>query len=308
MDYLKRYHKTKEADIEQTKKLLEEQQRRQKAAATMHAQSDNEPESIASSVTNSTARSAGRMNSELSVNGLDDEDSSDNRPTSTVDSLQDNDGAKKEEMQHMKGKRENLRVDPRANSLAPAWQQSCNKKSRTSPTATRENLEKGQEGEVGEVLGADQQSYAEMSSISDDDDENMENHSSTPGGRSICFDKANSTMSDITSSNQVEGGQSKNSSSSVSSTAAVVRGLGSSPIKAQCRHHRSNRIHPMNEKYGNKNVNNVKEITVCSTTIASTSHHRKKRRGFHHDYREVFLKSNVPQFIATLSGRIVVCE
>merc|ERR1719262_1517540 len=34
--------------------------------------------------------------------------------------------------------------------------------------------------------------------------------------------------------------------------------------------------------------------------------HKKKRRGFHYDYREVFLKSNVPQFIATLSGSIVV--
>eukprot|EP00984_Skeletonema_dohrnii_P037782 scaffold40248_cov216-Skeletonema_dohrnii-CCMP3373.AAC.1 len=32
---------------------------------------------------------------------------------------------------------------------------------------------------------------------------------------------------------------------------------------------------------------------------------KKKKRGFDYDYREVFLKSSVPQLIATLSGRIV---
>ena len=35
---------------------------------------------------------------------------------------------------------------------------------------------------------------------------------------------------------------------------------------------------------------------------------KKKRKSFQYDYREVFVKSTVPQLIATLSGRIVVCK
>jgi hypothetical protein len=318
VDYLKRYHKTKEADIEQTKKLFEEQQRQHKAAVTMRAQSNNDPaESIASSVTDSTARSTGQRNAELGAKMDDDESSSDSRLRSSadVDSQRDNDAMKKEEMQKKKRKRTNPHVDLHAsNPLMPGQEQSSNKNPNTSPLSTRESLANGQVGGVGEVVGEDQQSCAEMSSISNDDDENnIGNRSCTPGGRSICFDKANSNMSDITSSNQGEvGGHAKNSSSSVSSTAAVVRGLGSSQLRSQGRRHRSDRIDrklpAMSGEYESKDVNPIKEINVCSTTTASTSHHKKKRRGFHYDYREVFLKSNVPQFIATLSGRIVVCE
>ncbi|MBV5277415.1 hypothetical protein JZU56_06470, partial [bacterium] len=108
MDHLKRYHKTKEADIKQTKKLFEEQQRQQKAMAMMNARSDNDPESIASSVTNSTARSTGRGDAELIVNEDDGENSSGSRPTSSVDSREDNDGAKKEEVHQKKRKRVTL--------------------------------------------------------------------------------------------------------------------------------------------------------------------------------------------------------
>ena len=311
VDYLKRHHKTKEADIEQTKKLFEEQQRQRKAVAVMKAQSSDDSESIASSVTDSTALITGRRSAALNVNMDDDENSSNSRAPSSVDvdDLPNNDGTQ----QQKKRKRANLHVDPH-NPLVPAQEQSSNKKPHSSPSSTRDSLAKGQVSGVGEVVGEDQQSYAEMSSISEDDDENnIGNHSCTPGGRRICFDKANSNMSDITSSNQgEEGGQGENSSSSVSSTAAVVRGLGSSQLKRHGRRHRSDRIDrnlpAMSGECESNNVNSVKEMNVCSTTTASTSHHKKKRRSFHYDYREVFLKSNVPQFIATLSGRIVVCE
>lgn len=316
MDHLKRYHKTKEADIKQTKKLFEEQQRQQKAMAMMNARSDNDPESIASSVTNSTARSTGRGDAELIVNEDDGENSSGSRPTSSVDSREDNDGAKKEEVHQKKRKRVTLYDDPQAsNPLKLPEQEPSNKKPRKSPSSKEEIIMngRGDDGGASELVEEDQQSFAEMSSISDDDDANMGNDSSTPGGGSIYLDKLNSNMSDMTYSNQGEiGDRVDDSASSVSSTAAVVRGLGSSQLKGQSRRHRSDRINrnlpSTDEESNSKTANPVKEITVCSITTDNASHHKKKRRGFQYDYREVFLKSNVPQFIATLSGRIVVCE
>jgi hypothetical protein len=120
--------------------------------------------------------------------------------------------------------------------------------------------------------------------------------------------------------------------SSASSTAAVVvRGLRSSKqVKKRIRvdhcssssSSSSNVLSPplptgeedMTNNHNNTYLTYTKEgrsnNVGTSIVTASTSHHGKKfkRRGFHYDYREVFLKSNVPQFIATLSGRIVVCE
>jgi hypothetical protein len=119
--------------------------------------------------------------------------------------------------------------------------------------------------------------------------------------------------------------------SSASSTAAVVvRGLRSSKqVKKRIRVNHcssssssSNVLSPplptgeedMTNNHNNTYLTYTKESRSynvgTSIVTASTSHHGKKfkRRGFHYDYREVFLKSNVPQFIATLSGRIVVCE
>jgi hypothetical protein len=311
MDYLKRYHKTKEADIAKIKNLFEEQQQRQKAMAMTNAQSNDDPESIVSSVANSTSRSSVRSEAELNVNEEDDENSNGSRPASSVDSQEDTDETKKGEIRHQKRKRATMYDDPQANNaLAPPQQQPSNKKPLVYSSSMGDVLKNGRwddEG-VGEVLGEEQQSCADMSSISKDDDENMGNDSSTPGGRNIYFNKVNSNMSDMTYSNQGEAGeQGEDSASSVSSTAAVVRGLGSSQLKGHSRCHQSDRI-DCNEGNDNENINLVKEINVCSIATANTSHHKKKRRGFHYNYREVFLKSNVPQFIATLSGRIVVCE
>jgi len=316
MDHLKRYHKTKEADIEQTKKLLEEQQRQQKAMAMMNARSNNDPESIASSVTNSTARSSGRGDAKLMVNEDDGENSSGTRPTSSVDCREDNDGAKNDEVHQKKRKKVTLYDDPQAsNPLELPEQEPSNKKPHKSPSSKGGIItnSRGDDGGFSEVVEEDQQSSAEMSSISDDDDANMGNDSSTPGCGSIYLNKLNSNMSDMTYSNQGEvGDHGDDSASSVSSTAAVVRGLGSSQLKGQSRRHRSDRIKPnlpsTSEESNIKTDNPVKEITVCSVTTSNASHPKKKRRGFQYDYREVFLKSNVPQFIATLSGRIVVCE
>jgi hypothetical protein len=315
MDYLKRHHKTKEADIEQTKKLFEEQQRKQKAMAMMNSRPNNDSESIASSFTNLTARSTGRGDAEPIAEEEDGENSSRSRPTSSLGSREDDDGAKKEGVQQKKRKL-TLYDDPKAsNQLALSEQEPSNKKPRKPPSLKRGFIENGRwyDGGVGDEAGEEQQSSAEMSSISDDGDANMGNDSSTPGGRSIYLDKHNSNMSDVTYNNQGEVGErGDDSTSSVSSAAAVVRGLGSSQLKGRNRRHRSDRIDrtlpSTKEESNGKNANPAKEINVFSITTTNASHHKNKRRGFHYDYREVFLKSNVPQFIATLSGRIVVCE
>ena len=91
MDYLKRYHKTKEADIATIKKLFEEQQQQQKAMAMTNARSNNDPESIVSSVANSTSRSSVRTDAELNVNEEDVENSNCSRPSSSADSQGDTD-------------------------------------------------------------------------------------------------------------------------------------------------------------------------------------------------------------------------
>jgi hypothetical protein len=179
----------------------------------------------------------------------------------------------------------------------------------------------------------------DMSGISDDEGSSC---SATPPDRTSMFvddkDKSNMTNSSRTNLDKgivVVGGimveEKKNAddddqsvaASSASSTAAVVvRGLRSSKqVKKRirvdhCSSSSSNVLSPPSttgEGMTNKH-NNTKEgrsnNVGTSIVTASTSHHGKKlkRRGFHYDYREVFLKSNVPQFIATLSGRIVVCE
>ena len=178
-------------------------------------------------------------------------------------------------------------------------------------------------------------SSTETSSISEEENED------TPlGGKDISFHKDSSTLSDMTDSNQSgtdggSGGEAKSrskggggggggggegdiSTSSISSTAAVVLGLESSQnaelVWRRRRHAKSkyNNLSSIKEESNNNStgINAEKEQQAAAgTTInPSTTIHKKKRRSFHYDYKEVFLKSNVPQLIATLSGRIVVCK
>ena len=188
------------------------------------------------------------------------------------------------------------------------------------------------------VMDEHQSCADDMSGISDDEGSTC---SATPPDRTSMFvddkDKSNffnSSRTNLDKGIVVVGGimveEKKNAddddqsvaASSASSTAAVVvRGLRSSKqVKKRIRvdhcSSSSNVLSPPSttgEGMTNKH-NNTKEgrsnNVGTSIVTASTSHHGKKfkRRGFHYDYREVFLKSNVPQFIAALSGRIVVCE
>mmetsp|Transcript_43077 Transcript_43077/g.75547 ORF Transcript_43077/g.75547 Transcript_43077/m.75547 type:complete len:1054 (+) Transcript_43077:240-3401(+) len=283
MEHLQRSHKAKEAEIEHTKKLLEE-----KNAMTLEAQSEearsyvgleynDPPESVMSGLTDSTARSTSSGGGELN-----DEESS-----STMSSSGDSQdvGGSATNKKRTKSSSVNSTLPP---PLLP------NKKSRT--TKSRGKKRKNKQG----VKEQEPSSTAETSSMSEDDDCEDE---STPRGKNISFDKTSSCVSDMTDSHRSStdgNGISKGegSTSSISSTAAVVRGVGSSQVtESRSRHTTHSRLRLREQEQ--RNLPAVKEDSNGMNS-------KKKRRGFHYDYREVFLKSNVPQLIATLSGRIVV--
>mmetsp|Transcript_8632 Transcript_8632/g.19386 ORF Transcript_8632/g.19386 Transcript_8632/m.19386 type:complete len:962 (+) Transcript_8632:366-3251(+) len=278
MKFLERSHKAKEADIENTKKLIEkkqeEQQQQRQQPANDNADVDNDDpseKSATSSLTDSTARSTDEMLEESSRSSTSSEG-----------------GSRKKK----KRKKVTLSDD--------IQQQLSNKKSRKSSSSRGKKRKKNKQQREGDEA---QQSSAETSSMSEED---SATGNESPGGKRITFDKASSSLSDMTDSNRNDGG----STSSISSTAAVARGLGSLQNSGQqCQSSRKRDLPVMKEESKNVVNNNTKkkETEVCTTeTTTTTAPHKKKRRGFHYDYKEVFLKSNVPQLIATLSGRIVV--
>lgn len=282
MDYLKKLHKDKEADIEFTKKLIEEK-------ALFEARSD--PESIPESVTSTLTASTVRCNSPESSSDKDDSSTSSRgekkrKPFSST--LENGNGKEK----HKFSKYQIKRAD--------------------NPASSTES--------------------------SSEDDAGNE----SPGGKNILFDKASSSVSDMTDSNRssadgtglgssISKGKSSfkvrkrihesisgcsnldsrdipmistgdlQSSSSISSTAAVARGVMSSQKSLS---HNDNRRHHSSVK----SSEGAKAATIETNNEKTVCAHKKIRRGFEYDYKEVFLKSNVPQLIATLSGRIVVCK
>ena len=206
-----------------------------------------------------------------------------------------------------------------------------------------------------------------------------------PGGRNITFGKEQTSvsMSDMTDSNKSEAGDKKrkehpttaeeaaeeaddggaennhnfDSISSISSTAAVVRGLGGSQNSPKTRPSGSRRqraqgggsqqdapeqpgrekLPPIDEGC-NANANGSTPVVAAGQSSEEEDadrsrsaeveadedqgdkvkevpsspqpHPKKKKRPrgsstFHLDYREVFLKSNVPQLVASLNGRVV---
>ena len=97
----------------------------------------------------------------------------------------------------------------------------------------------------------------------------------------------------------------------------AVRGLGSSQNTPSRRRHRrpSSSFRNGGEEDGKSDDKNEDAEAAAAAVVnnadsgAETSpKKKKKKRSFGYDFREVFLKSNVPQLIATLSGRIVVCK
>ena len=260
MEYLKRCHKEKEIDIEHTKKLLEEK-------ALLEGRSD--PESIHDSVTSSLTASSRRSTSP-------EENGSDKDSSSSSDNDQGHQSRKKR------------KTISYAEGIKSPTSETSNKKSRSSRGKRREP------------------SSSESSS-----EEDAGNEGEGPGGKNISFDKTSSSVSDMTDSNRSsmngasinkkkQGQQSQGSSeigvastatSSISSTAAVMRGSSHKSPQSH-RRHRSKTLDAITETHGE----------------SQKKAHKKKRRSFDYNYKEVFLKSNIPQLIVTLSGRVVVCK
>lgn len=150
---------------------------------------------------------------------------------------------------------------------------------------------------------------------SNEDSSGADEGFSGPSGHNISIGKMSSSVSELTDSNRgssESGGEKRKShehvahkkhprtdddessdlpsSSSISTTAAVLRGAGS-------RH----------REHGHADV-----VIKQKNHSRHRKRHRAERssldRKFVVDYEEVFLTSNVPQIIATPAGRIVACE
>lgn len=228
----------------------------------------SDPESIHDSATSSLTASSRRSTSP-EENGSDKESSSSS----------DNDRGRQSRM-----KRKTISY---ADGIKPPTAEGSNKKSRSSRGKRKEP------------------SSSESSS-----EEDAGNEGEGPGGKNISFDKTSSSVSDMTDSNrssmngasvnkkklmqqqqaQNEVATASTATSSVSSTAAVMRG-SSHKSPESVRRHRSTTLD-----------------AVAETHDSQKKAHKKKRRSFDYNYKEVFLKSNIPQLVVTLSGRVVVCE
>ena len=144
------------------------------------------------------------------------------------------------------------------------------------------------------------------------------NGSGGPRGKNISVQKMSSSMSEMSDSNKssfdqmqqnfekksvsVDCGQSSKdkddgnseneeqvSSSSISSTAAVISGVSS------------------------REYHNHADVVIKENSVERKRKRKKKEKtsldsDFTLDYEEVFLTSNIPQLIATPAGRIVTCE
>ncbi len=317
MEHLKRAHQAKEADIERTKKLYEEQQRRwqqqQQATALVEDLPEKDPESETSSVSGSTALCTSYGLPELN----EEEGSSSSGGASRVEDGQQDDKMRVVNKQNdRKRKRETQQVASRhAENVQEQLVESLSNEASCKSYLARGGGEQGRG--VRRVFGEDHNmSSTDTSSMSEEDNED------NLGGKDISFHKDSSTLSDMTDSNQsgtdggsgggantsFNDGEGDVSTSSISSTAAVVLGLESSQNAEQIRRRRRGRSkhNPTSAKEMSDSTGRNAEKEVGTTN--PSMNHTKKRRGFRYDYKEVFLKSNVPQLIATLSGRIVVCK
>jgi hypothetical protein len=285
-----RSNKEKLADIEHTKKLVKEK-------FFLEARSGHLSDSVTSSLTAFTTPSS---------------DSSEGKSSTSSDCQEQKDRKKRK-----KNKEETKKGSGTAATTADNkekihdenHEQSSKKEQRRSSRRRKRKLEEAQQEQQQQVT-----TNTDSSSDCDDDE--------SPGGKNIAFDKTSSSVSDMTDSNKscTTNNNTKGSTGSISSTAAVVRGLGSSQNTPSRRRHRQPSLRNGGEADGKSHaVQDKNEDAEAAATGAvvnnadtgaepSPKKKKKKKRSFGYDFREVFLKSNVPQLIATLSGRIVVCK
>ena len=239
--------------------------------ASMEANSGNLSDSVTSSITEFTTRSTSPGSDSKEYSSLTSECEEHNR------------------------KRKRQKDATTDNDDVNASNQTSSKEGRSSRSCKKEMHEEAQKPH---------QSSADSSCEDDEDEDN-------PRGRNISFDKGSSSVSDMTDSNKscTTNNNTKSSTGSISSTAAVVRGVGSSQHSPSHTRHRRRSQSPRRES-GSNNMSGTKVTEkVMDTGMGDgKSLKKKKKRNFDYDYREVFLRSNVPQLIATLSGKIVVCK
>lgn len=263
-DYMKHLIKTtqeKEAAVEQAKlDLTVRECKLEEDKGLLESRSD--PESVTSTLTASTSASGGVKDSEKMPPVVSRKDSSSGSDDDKKRLSSENEGA-------TTGAKKACRV-------------TVNESSAIASTSTDGSSgEDGASGGSGGPSGVQNISIDKMSSsVSDMTDSNR-------GSSNGCKGKSSERMQQGDS--QV-GASEAPSSSSISSTAAVVRGEGI-----------------WDRPHGHADV-------VIKKKKSSHAESRKRRRqeltslekNFQLDYEEVFLKSNVPQVIASSSGRIVV--
>lgn len=181
-----------------------------------------------------------------------------------------------------------------ASSTTESIQQSNSDKEHDASTGS--NNDKKRRAADGNVKPASKKVRLAKVSLSTDSSSGEEGGSGGPGGKNISLNKMSSNVSEMTDSNRgsLDGGNREctdrdvPSSSSILSTAAVVRGEGST-----------------DRPHGHADV-----------VIKRKRSPRKRKRqeltslesNFELNYEDVFLTSNVPQLIATPTGKIVVCK
>merc|ERR1712060_604927 len=148
------------------------------------------------------------------------------------------------------------------------------------------------------------------SSTSDDNE--------SPCVKNIAYDKAASSVSDMTESNrsstkgavsdkrnnEASFGRFDDSVSSISSTAAVVRGRFGGSLNSSGRGLKASSQHALPSiKEGRASYQHARarEDVMEIEVKKKSSRKRKQQKGFNLDYKEVFLKSRVPQLIASLN-------
>ena len=271
MEHLERSLKEKQANIRHAREVLRELEAKAVAYEIPSSEdasadgSDALPDSVTSSLTDSTPRSS-----------------------ASHDDL--GPGASAPERRGRKRKER----EPAAAAAAPA------------PTSSSDEDPHG---------GPPQDKTISFSSVSEMTDDFRSSSADETGGGGAGPDRAAPAAA-------AEGDRDRHSSAgSIPSTAAVVRGVGS-PCRGGGEAGRQGarrgpsgggsggggagraprELFPIQERSGA--ASEGKEGAAC----AAAAGNKKKRRGFLYDYHEVFLKSNVPQLIATLSGSIVVCK
>lgn len=264
--FLQQSHKAKEAEIAQTRKLVEER--------AMPCAS--QPCSVTSNMSDITARSSSQDHSSSSDQGsiTSRESQGDNRKRSTSDMT---------------------------NGMTTPHQSKRPKKDQPDAKAANSSS---------------------TESLTSDDDK-------SPSVKNFAYDKTASSVSDITDSNRssTKGTASENRSnetssggfddsvSSISSTAAVVRGRLGGSLNSS---HAANRWGSQGLKTSSQRVlPSIKggpaafqhaqaRENVMEVEVKKSSRRRKQPEGHDLNYKEVFLKSRVPQLIASLNGRVVV--